>query len=1362
GSITLAGAFSDKSDIVDKVVFSDGTFLSAEEVFNLAQMQTGTDGNDEIRGSRQNEKLYGLDGDDHIDGFGGNDYLDGGNGNDTLVVGQTSASRYTKNTLVGGQGDDMLKGYVSSETYIYSLGDGHDVIDDVGSIGDKDLLRFGDGITREMLIIKRLGNDVVIEINSTQAEQSGSITFKNGFTNTNKVVDQLELFDGSIISAEEILIEARTTHGSALDDSLEGTSESDRIFGHNGNDIIRGGFGNDYLDGGAGNDEISTSASTSFRSYQNTLVGGLGNDKLIGSYSAETYVYDFGDGHDVITDKGDRYQVDKIQFGTGITKDNVEVSRDGIDIVLKILNADGSINGSIRIERAFTDSDYKIELIQFADGSHWSDGDLFEMARRFYGTSGADSLLGTSLDDLIFGLGGNDTLDGGLGSNLLDGGEGDDVLTATGMEDHKNTFIGGTGDDINIGSFALNTYVYNLGDGNDTIKNYLSKNSVISFGSGITQSMLEFKRKGDGIEITVNHTDASLSGSIFVEDAYLYSNYRLKELQLFDGSVVAFSELVEVAKVTRGDANDNEIYGTIIEEIIYGGGGNDIIYGNTGLDELYGEAGNDIIVTTLEAKVMNGGAGDDVLRIKHDGFTKDQKTTLMVGSQGNDTYEILTEYTSATIEYSYGDGHDVVVDAPGKSDKLVLMEGIEYNDVTMRRLGNALIIEVLDENGEVNGSITLVNQAPIFSTGKLEQVNINGQAYSTYNLWMDKGVIVQGTDANEALRGTNLDNVINGEAGNDVLSGGLGDDILDGGEGNDTITSKEGNDTINGGAGDDNINTWGGTKNETNMIQGGLGDDTVVGGQRSDVYIYNLGDGNDTYTEHAGTEFGEDKIIFGEGISQAQVTFGRVGHDILIKITNTDGSYSGSITIKDGFYYKTPPIRPDELNAGKIESIEFVDGSVITMAEVIDIVKVVHGTAQADRLTGTVSEDTIKGYEGDDYIIESVGDDIVFGGDGNDTVYASAAEDYNASNTFIGGKGNDKFVHSYGNDTYVYHLGDGHDTIIEAGSWRGEDTLLFGEQINADNLTYRRVQHDLIFEVRNAHDEVVGSITIEGEYLGKKLENVRFSDGTELDMVQILQETARVNGSDIGETLLGGYMDETIYGYGGDDLIRAGSGSDIVFGGEGNDNIYGGSGHAKLFGGGGDDTINAGESILDSQGNVQEAAEKIIVGGLGDDTLRAGNSLDRVVFEYQLGDGSDVIERSYESNTLKFGNGITSDMISVRTTMYREKTWITIDDGVTQSQVTINGGGGYNPITGKLDRKHHEFLDNLEFTDGTVLSLRNLIQINYSNNVEALTAQIDKESELLVNAMLAFDDAQDDVALSSRNMVDSKLINYYQ
>ncbi|KKE84716.1 calcium-binding protein, partial [Pseudoalteromonas luteoviolacea] len=1361
GSITLADTFIGKGSIVDKVVLSDGRYFTSEEIFEQAQTQKGSDGNDVLYGSRQDEFIYGLGGDDQIEGRGGNDYLDGGEGNDTLVVMQSQHYKHNHTTIVGGKGDDILKGFISSETYVYNLGDGHDIIDDVGSIEGNDLLRFGEGITQDMINIRRSNNDIVIEVNHIRSDYQGTVTFKNGFTSLNKVVDQIQFIDGKTILSEEIHKKASTINGSDQDDMLEGTASSDWIFGHDGNDNIQGSFGNDYLDGGSGNDEIYTGTGRNVQSNRNTLVGGLGNDKLFGSVSSERYLYSFGDGHDVIVDNGDNSQIDKIEFGEGISKDNVKVSRDGNDIILDVIGTDDFTNGSIRIEKAFIENSYKIELVQFEDGSYWNDSDLVEIARHLHGTPDSDHLLGTTIDDSLIGYDGNDTLEAGGGNDFLDGGAGDDVLKAYGYEGHYNTFVGGKGNDRIESGLALNTFVYNLGDGHDTIKNFRSKSSVVKLGAGITQDMLEVNRKGDGIIITIDHNDASLSGSIYFEGAYVSIDYRLKELQLFDGSVVAFDNMLKTAKVTRGDDSDNEIHGTRIEEIIYGGAGNDTIYGYTGLDELYGESGNDIIITTLEAKLMSGGDGDDVLRIAHDGRTQAQKTTLMVGGQGNDTYEILTEYTSVTVEYSYGDGHDVLVNAPGKSDTLSFTAGISPDNITMRRFGQSMIIEVLDDKGVVSGSIMLANQMGGQSSGQLETISFDNQVYSTFALWADKGISIQGTDANESLHGTNLDNEVYGGAGSDQLSGGLGDDILDGGEGNDTITSREGNDKIYGGSGDDRINTWGGTKNETNIIQGGLGDDSISGGQRSDIYIYNLGDGNDIYVEHAGTEFGEDKILFGEGISQSQVTFERVDHDILITITNADGSYSGSITINDGFYYKNPPTRPNAIDPGKIEIIEFADGSRITMPEIMEIVKVVHGTEQADRLSGTVSEDVIKGYAGDDYIVESKGEDIVYGGDGNDTVDGRAAQDYYAKNTFVGGKGNDKFEHSHGIDTYVYNLGDGHDTIIETERGHGNDTLLFGEQINAENVTYRREQTDLIFEVRNSFHEIVGSVTIVDEYLGKKLESVKFIDGTELDLSQILLETSLIEGSELGETLLGGYMDETMYGHGGDDIIRVGSGSDVAYGGEGNDIIDGGSGHAILDGGQGDDNINAGLSILDFHGNETQSADKIIKGGLGNDTLHAGSNLNQTIFEYQLGDGNDVIQRSFESNTLKFGANITANMISVRTTTLREKTRILIDDGNTQSEITIIGVGGYNPITDQFDLKREEYLDKLEFSDGTVLSLRNLLN-NNSNSLEELSAQIDKESEQLVNAMLAFDDGQDDVELSAKQIADSKMIHSYQ
>ena len=103
-------------------------------------------------------------------------------------------------------------------------------------------------------------------------------------------------------------------------------------------------------------------------------------------------------------------------------------------------------------------------------GTRWSHADLTQLALTTTntGTAGNDTLWGTPFySDRLVGGAGNDTLNA-IGSNdLLDGGEGDDVLNANGNQ--RTTHIGGQGNDTLNGSFMADTYVFNRGDGADTI-----------------------------------------------------------------------------------------------------------------------------------------------------------------------------------------------------------------------------------------------------------------------------------------------------------------------------------------------------------------------------------------------------------------------------------------------------------------------------------------------------------------------------------------------------------------------------------------------------------------------------------------------------------------------------------------------------------------------------------------------------------------------------------------------------------------------------------------------------------------------------------------------------------------------------
>ena len=75
--------------------------------------------------------------------------------------------------------------------------------------------------------------------------------------------------------------------GGRGDDFVKGEDGNDRIYGNSGNDELFGGDGHDYVSGGWGHDVIS---------------GGKGNDVLRGGWGADTFVFEEGDGHDVIRD----------------------------------------------------------------------------------------------------------------------------------------------------------------------------------------------------------------------------------------------------------------------------------------------------------------------------------------------------------------------------------------------------------------------------------------------------------------------------------------------------------------------------------------------------------------------------------------------------------------------------------------------------------------------------------------------------------------------------------------------------------------------------------------------------------------------------------------------------------------------------------------------------------------------------------------------------------------------------------------------------------------------------------------------------------------------------------------------------
>ena len=195
-----------------------------------------------------------------------------------------------------------------------------------------------------------------------------------------------------------------------------------------------------------------------------------------------------------------------------------------------------------------------------------------------------------------------------------------------------------------------------------------------------------------------------------------------------------------------------------------------------------------------------------------------------------------------------------------------------------------------------------VEEAYVWADGKNM---IESIAFSDGTVWMLEDIaacasVRYGSDGDDTIsghdgrKGYSEDETIYGRAGNDTISGR---------NGNDTLYGEDGSDTLDGDEGDD-------------ILCGGAGDDCLRGGPGNDTYIFNTGDGNDTvYDGWYERECGEDRIIFGEGISPEMI--GMWTEETCLIITYGEGD---RITVEDAY------ARRDGIN--KVEYIEFSDGLV--------------------------------------------------------------------------------------------------------------------------------------------------------------------------------------------------------------------------------------------------------------------------------------------------------------------------------------------------------------------------------------------------------------------------------------------------
>ena len=504
-----------------------------------ANRLTGNAFANQLSGGNGADKLYGGEGDDVLDGATENDTLDGGRGADTLIGGagddtlggapnSLDAGYYNGyyglgyydpgagNTYRGGTGADTLNGTSRADLYLFDLGDGHDTLREVEVTGQPsgqaDVLRLGPGIAPADISIRRSTVDLVLaHVNGTD-----SVTVKSWFTapgSSANQVERVEFADGTAWSHIDLTAWALVVTGTEQGERLEGVGTfNDTLYGLGGNDILVGGAGNDILDGGADNDVLDggtgadvllggsgddvlggalgseDSGRVVHGTFQspgagNVYEGGAGNDTLRGTALADTYHFNLGDGQDTLTEVEmsgrPAGQVDVLKFGPGIAPGDIQVLRQGADLVLAHVNgADRFTAKSWYTTQGSTANQF--EQVRFADGTTWSADELTERGLVVRGTGNGESLTGlAAYANALFGEGGNDVLSGGTLSDQLWGGLGNDPL------------YGGQGSDF---------YYHRLGDGYDTVVDSGGMADTLVFPDAAL-SNASFYSKGADLEV---------------------------------------------------------------------------------------------------------------------------------------------------------------------------------------------------------------------------------------------------------------------------------------------------------------------------------------------------------------------------------------------------------------------------------------------------------------------------------------------------------------------------------------------------------------------------------------------------------------------------------------------------------------------------------------------------------------------------------------------------------------------------------------------------------------------------------------------------------------------------------------------
>ena len=837
---------------------------------------------------------------------------------------------------------------------------------------------------------------------------------------------------------------------------------------------------------------------------------------------------------------------------------------------------------------------------------------------------------------------GNDKVRGDDTADYLDGGAGDDSIWGYEGDD---TLVGGKGRDLLEGGDGADTFVYALGDGNDTITDYeeedilqftsgtpkittSGKHVIFTVGAGSQKGTVTVLNAKDDKIITWIDADGVTheypqpviveGKKVILTDAYNKDSFDIDEYAESHGydklTVIDASEVDHDVHVI-GNKSANTITGSAQNDTIEGGKGNDALKGGEGADTfLYTKGdGNDKILDYANEDTIEI-VGDKVKEINKSKDEKDYIITLASKKK-------ITLVGAADKVITYTDD-----DNPNPTTYPEVSNPVEFNK---KGTGATLLAEYTADTFNIADYVDYKDSV----------VTIDASA-------VNQELTIVGNKKNNSILGADGNNTIAGGKGNDTLTGGSGENVFvfGKGEGKDVITNYKSGDVI---------------KLTSGVVTGASSND-------GNDYIFNISGGGTIIVKNAWNKY--IPVLDANN----NVTWYPEKPDSHIDYS------AGKVTLKKKYIDDVFDVKDFESGfSGKVQTI---DASAVTH----DIYVI--GNKEANTIVGSSQDDTIEGGKGND---------VLKGGEGADTfLYAK-------------GDGNDKIL-DYANEDTIEIVGDTvkeinkskdeKDYIITLASKKkitlvgaADKVITYTDDDNPNPTTYPEVSNPVEFNKKGTGATLLAEYTADtfdiADYVDYKNSVVT------IDASAVNQDLS-ITGNKKNNVIIGADGNNTIEGAKGNDTLTGGSGSNVFVWnkGDGKDVIT----NYKE-----DDLIQIAESAVKS---YSYSGKNLVIKTTDKGTITVQDAKGKIVKGLD-GDSAFVIgdiplkQLSYdpETNTVKILKGYTDDSFDINDyeSKYGDRVF-GIDATGAKNALSITGNKYENEIIGS---SQNDYLDGGDGND---------------------------------------------------------------